>query len=182
MSATIESLRRPKRKSELDSRETRESVTTKHRLPGVGESEDQLREERIVKVDEATMPKNFDLFAFLEEPVKILVHRSHEKNFAPKCTDYIAINGVPVDILTPKGWVKVGYLPRGQAVTIRRKYVEVLAKAHQETFQTNVVRPVGEDPINELSSTKSYTLPFSVMYDANPRGAEWLEGLLAQQV
>lgn len=183
MSGTIESMRKPKRKYELDSREGRENHTQTMTLPGADESLDEVREDRITQADAAMRMKDFDEIAFLEEPVKIILNRSHEKNFAPRCTDYIAIQGIPVDILTNRGWVKVGFLERGVPIIIRRKFVEVLARAHQESFQTEVIQPVNEDPITKVTSTRAYTLPFHLVEDRNhEHGPEWFEKLMAQQI
>lgn len=185
---TIQSLKRgPKRASELDSRKLQVDQKRTLRLPGVEKSVDEFREEStIVKVDDALMleEKNrLELEAFLNDPVKILIHRSNEKNFAPKCTDLISINGIPAEVLTEKGWMRIGYLPRGKAIIVKRKYIEILAKARLEGFQTVVSQPnPNEDPINEVQSTNTYTLPFSVLEDRNqPKGAEWLEKLMQAQ-
>jgi hypothetical protein len=76
----------------------------------------------------------------------------------------------------------MGYLPRGKAITVKRKYVEVLARARYDSFQTEVLQPVNEDPINNVNSIANYTLPFQMIKDEHqPEGQEWLEKLLANQ-
>lgn len=183
---TIQSLKRgPKRASELDSRRLQVDPKRTLTLPGVNESLDEFREEStIVSSDPALQMKERQaLEAFLNNPVKILIHRSNEKNFAPKCTDLVSINGVPAEILSDKGWIRVGYLPRGKAIVVKRKIVEILAKARLEGFQTEVMQQnPNEDPINNINSNNTYTLPFSVLEDRNqPKGAEWLEKLMQAQ-
>lgn len=183
---TIQSLKRgPKRASELDSRRLQVDPKRTLTLPGVNESLDEFREEStIVSSDPALQMKERQaLEAFLNDPVKILIHRSNEKNFAPKCTDLVSINGVPAEILSDKGWIRVGYLPRGKAIVVKRKVVEILAKARLEGFQTEVTQQnPNEDPINNINSNNTYTLPFSVLEDRNqPKGAEWLEKLMQSQ-
>ena len=183
---TIQSLKRgPKRASELDSRRLQVDPKRTLTLPGVNESLDEFREEStIVSSDPALQMKERQaLEAFLNDPVKIIIHRSNEKNFAPKCTDLVSINGVPAEILSDKGWIRVGYLPRGKAIVVKRKVVEILAKARLEGFQTEVTQQnPNEDPINNINSNNTYTLPFSVLEDRNqPKGAEWLEKLMQSQ-
>ena len=183
---TIQSLKRgPKRASELDSRRLQVDPKRTLTLPGVNESLDEFREEStIVSSDPALQMKERQaLEAFLNDPVKILIHRSNEKNFAPKCTDLVSINGVPAEILSDKGWIRVGYLPRGKAIVVKRCVIERLAAARLEGFQTEVMQQnPNEDPINNINSNNTYTLPFSVLEDRNqPKGAEWLEKLMQSQ-
>lgn len=181
--ATIESLKRgrPARAKELDSRDFQKTTKRTVTLPGVDESLDT--HEHVVKVDSELNDDAFHDEAFLNEPVTILINRSHEKNFAPKCTDLVAINGIWAEMLVNGEWLRIGYLPRGRAITIKRKYVEVLARARYDSFQTEVLQPVNEDPINNVTSIANYTLPFQMIKDDNqPKGQEWLEKLLANQV
>lgn len=183
---TIQSFKRgPKRASELDSRRLQVDPKRTLTLPGVNESLDEFREEStIVATDPSLQMKERQaLEAFLNDPVKILIHRSNEKNFAPKCTDLVAVNGVKAEILSEKGWISVGYLPRGKAIVVKRYVVERLAAARLEGFQTEVMQHnPNEDPINNINSNNTYTLPFSVLEDRNqPKGAEWLEKLMQSQ-
>lgn len=180
---TIQSLKRgPKRKSELDSRDLMGKPAQKTiALPGVGEGHAEI--SNVVKVDKEMNDERLKEEAFLNEPVTILINRSTEKNFAPKCTDLIAINGVWAEMLTPRGWVQMGFLPRGKPITTKRKYVEVLARARFDSFNTEVIQPVNEDPITNVTSIANYTLPFQMIRDDNqPKGGEWLAKLLGQQV
>lgn len=181
--ATIESLKRARapRAKEIDSRDLQSPVKRTVTLPGVDESMDE--HAHIVKVDKELNDPALKEEAFLNEPVTILINRSMEKNFAPKCTDLIAINGIWAEMLVNGNWARIGYLPRGRAITVKRKYVEVLARARYDSFQTEVLQPVNEDPVNNVNSIANYTLPFQMIKDENqPAGQEWLEKLLANQV
>lgn len=180
---TIESLKRsrPARAKELDSRDLQQPVKRSVTLPGLDESVDD--HEHIVKLDSELNDPQLKEEAFLNEPVTILINRSMEKGFAPKCTDLISINGIWAEMLVNGKWIRIGYLPRGKAITVKRKYVEILARARCDSFQTEVLQPVNEDPINNVSSVANYTLPFQMIKDENqPKGQEWLEKLLASQV
>lgn len=178
--ATIESLKRARMsKKEIDSRDLQSPVKRTVTLPGV---EETLEHSHVVKVDSELNDKALKAEEFLNEPVTILINRSMEKNFAPRCTDLIAINGIWAEVLVNGNWVRMGYLPRGKAITVKRKYVEVLARARYDSFQTEVLQPVNEDPINNVNSIANYTLPFQMIKDEHqPEGQEWLEKLLANQ-
>lgn len=183
---TIQDLKRPKRAAELDS-QVRGTPVKKTLLPGVNDSVDEYRESRVEQLDPAlilTEAENLlEMEKFMNEPVKIIIHRSHEKNFAPKVTDLVSINGVPAEVLTAKGWIRMGYLPRGVAIVVKRKVVEVIARSRIDSVNTEVERPVGEDPINRTVETISYTLPFQLLEDQNrEKGPAWFETLMAQQI
>jgi hypothetical protein len=184
--ATIESLKKspPKRARELDSRDLQGKPEEKTiKIPGANEPLESMERGGVVAVDKELNDEDLKEEDFLNEPVTILINRSMEKNFAPKCTDLIAINGTWAEMLVDGRWVQYGYLPRGRAITVKRKYVEVLARARYDSFNTEVLQPVNEDPITNINSVANYTLPFQMIKDTNqPRGQEWLEKLLSQQV
>ena len=71
-------------------------------------------------------------------------------------------------------WVPVGYLPVGTAITVKRKYVAVLAGAKRDTINTNVIERDNEDPQNHVERFTSAAALFSVIRDDNPRGSDWL--------
>jgi len=121
--------------------------------------------------------KDLDRLAFNEEPMTIMIHRSHEK-FSPRCTDFIAIQGVKAEMLFRNGWVQMGYLPRGQSFITKRKYVEALAGSKMDTIHTNVEDLPGGDTRNIVDRIVSATCTFSVIEDKNPLGAEWLARIL----
>ena len=113
-------------------------------------------------------------------PTRDDIHRSGER-FASSVTDYIAVNGKPAEMLFKNGWVPIGYLPRGVVITTKRKYLERLAASKKDEVHTNVVEHPGQDPQNLVDRYTTSTLPFSLIEDKNPLGAEWLSQLLRQQ-
>lgn len=168
----------PLRKSELDSRSVKQDQKPQITMPGLTEP---LEHEPLVVVAEPGMIKNdFEKLAFNEEPVSIIIHRSGERN-ASNCTDYIAVNGKPAEMLFKNGWIPMGYLPRGVVITTKRKYLERLAASKKDDVQTKVVEVPGQDPQNLVDRITSSTLPFSLIEDKNPLGAEWLSQMLRQQ-
>lgn len=167
-----------KRKSELDTRETRIPQKPVLQMPGIDQAIE--RESPIVQVETPLLRDDLDKLAFAEEPVTILIHRSGEK-FAPRSTDYIGVNGKGAEMLFKNGWVPIGYLPRGQSITTKRKYVEVLAKSKMDHVTTTVIERDNEDPQNLVERATVQLTTFSVIHDANPKGAEWLAQLLRMQ-
>lgn len=174
-------------KKELESELLRKASVKKQVLPGVDESVDQFREERIDALDPALVLDEADnllkMESFMNEPVEIIIHRSHEKNFAPKVTDLISINGVPAEVLGPKGWMRMGYLPRGQRIIVKRKVVEVIARCRIDTVHTSVEQPPDANPINHVETTRTYALPFQLVHDQNVEmGPEWFDKLMNTQM
>ena len=170
---------------ELDSRSIPIQQAEKREFPPLDAPksvvEDWLGKDALVVPVEGTLhPDYAEALAFEEEPVKILIHRSTDKNPA-LCTDYIASNGTPAEMLFRNGWVPIGYLPRGIALITKRKYVGVLARAKQDTIRTEVTERPNEDPSNKIDKSTSQVFSFSVLEDRNPKGSEWLQRLVNQR-
>lgn len=144
---------------------------------------DQTQEHpsAVQPVDREMKDLNFDSIAFAEDKLLIIIHRGHDPKFSPMCTDYIAVNGVPAEILYKNGWIRSGYLPRGLPFYTKRKYVEVLARSKQDSINTEVITRDREDPVNKTHTITTASLAFSVLEDKNPKGAEWLTLLLRLQ-
>jgi hypothetical protein len=170
--------RKVKRPSELSNANFTPEQKPPIQMPPIDEPVE--RESDLVTALDSITPADFDALAFAEEPVTILIHRSVEK-FSPPTTDYIAINGVGAEMLYKNGWVRMGYLPRGRSIITKRKYVEVLARAKQDSVTTNVIERDGEDPLNFVERVTTSTMSFTIMEDKNPLGAAWLEQLVRQR-
>lgn len=119
-----------------------------------------------------------DNLLFNEEPVTIRLEQGSERN-APRWV-YVAVNGKGAEVLVGNQWVEFKYLPVNQVITTRRKYVEVLARAKRDTILTNVIERENDDPQNMLERNTSSAALFSVIHDANPKGAPWLTAILRQ--
>lgn len=106
--------------------------------------------------------------AFYEEPVKILVHPTMSDRDTSRLIS-LGVNGVPQYILA------------GTPITVKRKYVEVLAKARPDTIST-------EASINSMTGKESNSIKkmsynhynFDILEDKNPRGREWIADLRKQ--
>lgn len=180
--AVVEKVQRKsklKRLSELDSRSIETEQKDPLKMPPLGESV-QHPSTIVTPLDKPLNSEFLAEIAFAEEPIKILIHRSVEK-FASSTTDYIAINGTPAEMLFKNGWVPMGYLPRGVSFITKRKYVEVLARAKQDTVNTQVIERDNEDPQNFVERVTTSVMSFTVLEDKNPKGTEWLTRLVRSQ-
>lgn len=107
-----------------------------------------------------------DQMAFNEEPVRVLVHESTDKN--AELIVEVYNNGVPQRFI------------RGQAQVVKRKFLEVLARAKMTTQGQQLIKDgEGNDTYRMVPHT-ALRYPFSVMEDSNPRGADWLKAVLAE--
>lgn len=114
------------------------------------------------------------VMAFMEEPVTIRIQKSSEK-YAPNVVQ-CWVNGKGAEQFVNGKWMQCGWLPINHNVITRRKYVEVLARARQESIATRVVehKDSEENHADRFTSTK---YPFSVIQDT-PAGHEWLSQVL----
>jgi hypothetical protein len=113
--------------------------------------------------------------AFLEEEVTIQLAEDTNKN--PETHIFCQVNGVGPG---PGG---VPWIPRGVPVTIKRKFLQVLARARPVRYRNNeyVDQNSGERKTEQIASS-AQKYPFSVIRDDNPRGVEWLTNLFRQSV
>ena len=125
-----------------------------------------------------TSNKYLEDVAFAEQGVTIRLERPAEKN-APRHIP-VWVNGKGAEVLVKGQWQTVTYLPIGQPITLKRKYVEVLARAKPESVSTRVVTPMDEDPQNHLDRSVHAKYPFSVIHDPAPNGVDWLSRILME--
>lgn len=119
----------------------------------------------IERVAENDFARAAELESFMAEPVTILVHKSGIES--------------DLEIITPTVNQLNQPIIRGVNTTVKRKYVEALARARTTklTQRKNHFEP--EKITNVETTTLSY--PFSVIEDRNPNGRAWLEGILAER-
>jgi len=109
--------------------------------------------------------------AFLEEPVTITIHETSDPNPEPV---FLAVGGVgPLENGVP-------WLPRGQDLTIKRKYVEALLRAKKTTYGNKEIVQDGERIMVHPAKT-ALAYPFSVVRDDNPKGAAWFKQIMYER-
>ena len=115
--------------------------------------------------NEKTMADKAAMAAFMEEPVKILVHDSADPNAEPVVE--LNVNGVNQFVF------------RGREQIVKRKFVEVLARARRVATKTQTGIQ-GDRVVNRVTQHSAVRFPFSVIEDRNPKGTPWLRELMAQ--
>jgi len=121
-----------------------------------------------------------EALAFDREPVEIVIGRSTEKH-APLTVD-CWVNGKGAEVFQNGKWVEYGWLPMGINVVTRRMYVEVLARSKVTTVRT----PDKDDDISVQLANKPVRntmmkTNFSIVRDDNPKGRQWIAGILAER-
>lgn len=107
-----------------------------------------------------------DKLKFMEEPVTVMVHPSSDKFAKPYIE--LFVNGIRQNVA------------RGQNQTIKRKYVETLARMKLTTYTTSTPIEDGEAR-NIITPSTGLVAPFSVIHDpSGARGAAWLSEVLAE--
>lgn len=130
--------------------------------------EDQRLENELVTVGADGLDNSYAAqLAFYEEPVEVTVHETTDE-FSDPIVD-LYCNGVPQRLI------------RGQPQVIKRKYVEILARARVQSMKTRV--DIQQDNIfNRIDKHTALKYPFSVSRDDNPKGRDWLRATLAAAV
>ena len=120
-----------------------------------------------IDVVDKPLPKEaFEMEAFMNEPVTIVVNPPNDAD-EPMLVQ-VGVNGTNQ------------FIPRGEAIAVKRKYVEVLARAKRTDFAQNLDERQGEQSFNQVRTMHSLRFPFSVIRDPNPNGGAWLTGVLAE--
>lgn len=135
-------------------------------MKSTGPAEESLEPQEIEVVPGPINKDKADMLAFMEEPLEIFVHESTDPNAEPIV--YVGVNG------------RTQYFVRGQVQTVKRKFVEKLARCKVTRYSQQYIKDGnGADAIKNIPHT-SLAYPFSVVHDPNPRGAAWLRKVLAE--
>lgn len=139
---------------------------------------------RVVVADESALHAEYQsALAFAEEPLDVLINPPASERNPPQWVE-CWVNGRGAEILINGQWVACGYLPVNRSLTIKRKYVEVLIRSKQTTYQTEHI--AAEDAKsthveNHAIAQTNLRNQISVLYDANPAGREWLQRLVRER-
>lgn len=120
--------------------------------------------EQVIEVQTSFEKSHADEMKFLEENMEVLVHESTDRAAEPIVE--VWVNGTAQRFI------------RGKPQVCKRKYVGVLASAKETSVATNeAVNQLGER-FTRIDRHTALKYPFSVINDPNPRGADWLKGIL----
>lgn len=135
-----------------------------HELPAsgpVGELTDTIE-----TVDTPRWEEKAKNLAFMNEMVTVQIHDTgsiNEEQFVEVRND-----GKPQ------------FIERGKPQTIRRMFVEVLARAKKEGISTPEYTDATGARATKIIRSPSLRYPFSVVEDRNPEGRTWLTRILAE--
>ncbi|TFH85269.1 hypothetical protein EQG41_18320 [Billgrantia azerbaijanica] len=118
-------------------------------------------------LDDPNMIHKAEILKFMEEPVTVEIQEVADEN-----ADHgfvIEVNG------------KAEPFRRGERKTVKRYFVEGLARAKRTGYRNQlVVDPVTGEKEYQYPAKTGLRYPFSVIHDGNPRGADWLKAVLRQ--
>lgn len=153
--------------NKIDTREIKVGQDKDLILPTSGSIGKQVQELREIEIVDKPLESNFaDGLTFMEEPVDIVV--SEDTNPNAENPVQVSVNGVNQ------------FFIRGQVQTVKRKFVEVLARAKRTAITTPEVNDGNGARTMRITQQSSLRYPFQVMHDPNPRGMSWLRGILAE--
>jgi hypothetical protein len=120
---------------------------------------------------------------FNEDPVTIVLTPSSDRN-APKQV-YCAVNGKGAEVWDEKSkrWIEFKYIPVGRMLTVKRKYIEVLARSRADSFSTREVSPTphANQDGYVLESYTVPTAPVTIRHDpAGDKGHQWFARVMQE--
>lgn len=154
-------------------------------MPSINlDASQEVDRDRIIVADAASLQADYaNAIAFAEEPVDVIIHPPASERNPPQWVE-CWVNGKGAEILIDGKFVACGYLPVNMLLTIKRKYVEVLIRSRQTTYQTSHVAPEDAKSThveNHAIPTTNLRNQISIQYDANPLGREWLQRLVRER-
>lgn len=106
-----------------------------------------------------------EMMQFAEDLIEVTVHTTSEKNAEPFVL--VACNGINQ------------YFVRGQKQAVKRKFVEVLARAKQTNYENQQIKMDNGEETYIYPARTALRYPFTVHNDPNPKGIDWLKSVLA---
>lgn len=124
--------------------------------------------EKIAVLDKPLESDYLEALKFNEEVIEIMLQPSSEEN-APMVVD-VYVNG------------EAKWIPVGQQVPLKRKFVEVLMRSKPVSIQTeHESHQSGAKVINNriIRNTRA-KYPLSILNDPNPKGREWVNRIMRE--
>lgn len=138
----------------------------------------------IVKLNGIDVNQDYlDELAFFEGGVKVIFHEAGVQFAAPwvECGN----NGTGFEMFFDGKWMKLGQVPVGEEVIVKRKYLDTLGRARETALRTEVIQRPNENPLQKINRSSMQKYPFSVidhMADDKAllmRSITWLTNLMA---
>lgn len=134
----------------------------------------------VVIADKPINADYLDELLFQEEPVKIILNPSAEKNASTAFP--VWVNGKGAEVFQNNQWTEIGYLPVGRPLTIKRKYLEVIIRTKLDAITTFHEDSTVERPRNEIRRATSSVHSFSILEDRNPKGQAWAQEMIRRNL
>lgn len=156
---------RPVRSTRHDHESSNEKIgqDRPRRMKSTGPARGSLEAAHVEVVDRPVSKEKLDMLAFMEEPVTVMVHQDTNPLADPLPTVW-------------NGGVRQSF-PRGKNHTVKRKFVEVLARLKKTSYTQR--KEKGENDVETYINIPHTALlyPFNVVEDKNPRGRAWLQAI-----
>lgn len=147
------------KKNAVDTHDVQVGQHADHIIKSTGDVE---RASVIVEAHNALDQSYAEELAFMEEVLEVQLSESTNPN--DENIVYVSNNGISQ------------YFIRGRIQQVKRKFVEVLARAKQTNVTTE---EVNREVVLRRQTSLKY--PFQVIYDPNPKGPAWLKGILTER-
>lgn len=125
-----------------------------------------ISETTIEKVPGPALGAFAELEKFMSELVEVLIYEPF--NAGEEKVVQLAVNG------------KNQFVIRGKPQKIKRKYVEVLARARKVGVTADGYKDGRGEAKNTVQISSGLQYPFQVIEDRNPKGPAWLRQILAE--
>jgi hypothetical protein len=135
-------------------------------LKATGPAKTALSPKLIEPVERVVNQEWADDMVFANEMVEVTVHTTSDKNAEPIVEVYN--NGIPQRFI------------RGKRQTVKRKFVEVLARCKMTTYGNQKIMLDGGDETYTYPESTALRYPFTVNADSNPKGIDWLKSILSE--
>lgn len=136
-------------------------------LPASGSIKAAVDELGVIEVVDKPLENNMaEALAFGEEKITVMIHEDASPNAENPVQ--VSCNGINQ------------FFFRGQPQDVKRKYVEILARAKYTRISTPEVTDGSGARTNMVRQSSSLRYPFSVMHDPNPKGAAWLKAVMTE--
>jgi hypothetical protein len=117
-------------------------------------------------VDGPTGMDKAEMLKFMDENVQVRLMDVAEPNAAQIVQ--FSVNGVSQ------------FMVRGKTQTIKRKFLEVMARAKTMAISTPEITDANGNRTTRIVKAYGSAYPFQVISDRNPKGAAWLEKILQE--
>lgn len=154
------------RPPKVDTNERKVGQDTSYTLPASGPVDREEFSDQFEIVEEALPKDKLNDMAFFEEPVEVLIFESTNPNVDP--------------IVRLCNGGSNQFVVRGHPTWIRRKYLEVLARAKSESITTEECLDMNGNKTTRIRKHQGAAFGFTVQKDPNPNGTDWLRGILSQ--